>query len=356
MKYKLKWCSWEITRKCNMNCEICLCGGFRDERNRELTTQEALELCEQIAEMEVERVVLTGGEPLLREDWDLIASRLSEHGVEVQIITNGSLVTPEVIARMKRAGIKKVSVSIDGTQELHDAGRMEGSFAKCEHALALLKEASIPVFVATTVTAKNLDNLSALKCELARMGVEHWGLQMGMPYGNFATHAQDVLPPEKIMELIDFCYEASQEGDMYIYPGENIGYYTCKEAIVRSRTLHTEKIPVFSGCPAGISTLSIAYEGTILGISMCVSGFQEGNIRKRSLREIWEDDNSFVWRRKLHKEDLKGACRDCDYAEVCLGGCPAVRYATTGDICGENQYCAFRHAGEKINSIVEREV
>jgi radical SAM protein with 4Fe4S-binding SPASM domain len=325
-----------------MDCEICLCGGFRDEKGKELTTEEALKLCEQIAEMKVKCVVLTGGEPLIRDDWDQIASRLSEGGVEVQIITNASLITPDIIERMKKAGIQRVSVSIDGTREIHDAERIEGSFAKCESALALLKAAGIPTFVATTVTAKNFGNLSALKSELERMGVEHWGIQLGMPYGNFTAHAQDVLPPDKLMELIDFCYETSREGKMYIYPGENIGYYTCKEAIVRSRALHTEKVPVFSGCPAGISTLNIAYEGTILGMSMCVSGFLEGNIRKRTLREIWEDENSFAWRRKLKKEDLKGACGNCEYGDVCLGGCPAVRYAIQKDICEENPYCAYR--------------
>lgn len=342
MKYKLEWCSWEITRKCNMDCKICLCGGFRDTRAKELTTWEAFSLCDQIADMGVGRVVLTGGEPLIRDDWDRIAERLSGQGVAVQLITNGSLVTPEVVERIKCAGIEKVSVSIDGTQKIHDAGRMAGSFARCEYAIGLLREAGIPVFVATTVTAKNFDNLSALKDELVRMGVEHWGIQLGLPYGNFAVHAQDVLPPEKMVELIDFCYDAGRKGKLYIYPGENIGYYTCKEAVVRSRALHTDKIPVFSGCPAGISTLSIAYEGTILGISLCVNNFLEGNIRNRPLREIWEDENSFAWRRKLRREDLQGACHDCGYADVCLGGCPAVRYATTGDVCGENQYCAYR--------------
>lgn len=342
MKYQLKWCSWELTRRCNMNCSICLCGGSSGDPKKELSTEEAFSLCGQLAEMKVERVVLTGGEPLVREDWDQIAAKLHSSGIGVQMVTNGYFISPEVTRRMKGAGIDRVIISIDGTREAHDAERAEGSYDKCVQALGLLREAGIDTFVETTVTAMNFENLPALMHELRQAGVTQWGLQLGLPYGNLAQHPQDVLPPEKIGALIDFCYEASLDGTMDIYPGENIGYYTCKESIVRSKALHTNQIPVFSGCPAGISTLNIAYEGTILGISMCVSRFIAGNIRKRPLREIWEDDDAFAWRRKIRREDLKGACHDCRYAERCMGGCSAVRYATTKDICGENLYCAYR--------------
>jgi len=341
MKYQLKWCSWEITRRCNMNCDICLCGGFLDEKKKELTNAEAKELCAQIIEMGVECVVLTGGEPFVREDWDEIAACLSEVGVEVQIATNGYFIDEEMIPRIKAAGVSRVSISIDGTKEIHDEGRISGSYEACKRAVRLLKDANIPVYAATTVTKKNFENLTALKEELEEMGVLHWKIQLGLPFGNFVLHKEDLIQPEKIIELIDFCYETDKEGRLYIYPGESIGYYTCKEAIVRSHALKTNKIPVFEGCPSGITSLHIAYEGTILGISLCVGDFIEGNIRKRPLKEIWEDENAFVWRRKLTKEQLSGTCRTCDYAEVCLGGCPAVRFATTGDICGENLYCAY---------------
>lgn len=344
MKYQLKWCSWEITRNCNMDCDICLCGGLRNEGGQELNSEEALELCDQMIQMSVERVVLTGGEPLLRRDWDRIAQRLSRGGVEVQLITNGSLVDPSVIEKMKTAGIQKVSVSIDGTEEIHDTGRMKGSFRSCCEAIQLLQDTQIPVFVATTVTANNYDDLPALKDALVHMGVEHWGLQLGLPFGNFASRNVDVLKPEQISELIDFCYQADRQGDLLIYPGENIGYYTCKEAVVRSRALSTSKIPVYEGCPAGISTLGIGYDGTIVGMSMCVDRFTEGNIRTRSLKEIWEDENSFAWRRNMTRDKLQGFCGKCEYGDICLGGCPAVRYGTTGSLYSENHYCAYRVA------------
>lgn len=350
MSYQLEWCSWEITRKCNMNCDICLCGGGQ-EIEGELNTHEALNLCGQIADMGVKRVVLTGGEPLVRDDWDIIATKLTESGVGVQLVTNGSMVDSDMVRRMKKAGINRVTVSVDGTEEVHDQIRTRGSFSKCKSAVIELNHTDIPVFIATTVTNDNYDNLPALKEELKQMGVKNWMLHLGLPYGNFISRDVAVLPSEKIMELIEFCYQTSMENSgLKVYPGDNIGYFSAKEILVRSYVLKTDKIPIFGGCPAGISTLAISHDGTILTISMCIDRFIAGNIRDKSLREIWEDDDNpaWKWRRQLTKNDLKGACRDCEYAWLCLGGCPAVRYSLTGDILGENLMCAYRVAARRV--------
>lgn len=350
MQYKLEWCSWEITRRCNMNCDICLCGSEKTASPSEglageLTKEEGLELCNQIAAMGVNRVVFTGGEPLMREDWDILAKALTEQKVEVQLMSNGYFIDQEMIRRIRESGVSRVCISIDGTEEIHDAGRMKGSYSHCIRAVKLLIENGVSVSCATTITAKNLDNLPELKTELVQAGVRHWLLQLGMPYGNMKHHKDQMVQPEDMDKIIDFCYNASDAGEIMIYPGDSIGYYTQKEALVRSRALNTEKIPLFRGCPSGISSLNIAHDGTILGMSLCVDGFIEGNIRERSLKDIWEDENAFAWRRRMNRQQLEGACRDCQYADLCLGGCPAIRFATTGKVCGENRYCAY--AGRK---------
>lgn len=69
--------------------------------------------------------------------------------------------------------------------------------------------------------------------------------------------------------------------------------------------------------------------------------FVEGNIKERSLRKIWEDEGSFLWRRSLTKDKLKGACHSCRYGSKCLGGCVNTRLTMNGDIYSENQYCAY---------------
>lgn len=328
-----------------MNCDICLCGTERGQAEQELSHEEAMNVCEQIKEMGVKRAVLTGGEPLMREDWAEIAFRLTDGGVEVHIITNGYFLDKETVRKIKKAGIKKVTVSIDGTEAAHDSSRIRGSYARCVNGVKLLRTEQIPFWIATTVTKDNLSILPGLAEELLELEAEHWSIQAGLPFGNMKK--EKVLSANEIEQLIDICHEISSQSGMKIYLGESIGYYSCKEALIRSKALGTDKIPVFRGCPAGITTLDIACNGDILGISLCVSGFREGSLRERTLREIWEDPNAFSWRRNMTAKDLKGACAGCTYGELCMGGCPAVRYSLTGDIFGENQMCIYggRNAG-----------
>lgn len=341
---RLEWCSWEITKRCNMDCDICLCGGPHIPED-ELTTQEALELCRQMKEMGVERVILTGGEPLVRDDWEQIARELADGGIEVQLVTNGLRIDADIARRIEAAGISRVTVSIDGTEAVHDNIRTAGSYAGCRKAILALQNTTVQVFAATTVTGDNFEDLPRLREALELMQVQNWSLQLGLPYGNFVSRKMKVLDPDQVQDLIDFCLETEIRGKITVYPGDTIGCYTKKEIFVRQQALGTEKLPVFQGCPAGISTASISSSGDILTISMCVDGFIAGNIRNQPLKEIWENDDNpaWKWRRTLRETELKGACRECRYAKLCLGGCPAVRYAMTGDILGENKLCVYRN-------------
>lgn len=339
MKYHLEWCAWELTRQCNMNCDICLCGTDRGDSREELTHEEAMDICRQLGDMQIQSVVLTGGEPLLRKDWPEIASALTERNIEVEMITNGYLVTGELLKEMKESGIQQLSISIDGTRKIHDEIRMKGSYDRCERAISLLHKASMTPFIVTTVTKDNLHDLSGLKRELRRMKVHDWCIQVGLPLGNMPK--ERVLSVDEVEELVELCYEMSREGDIRIHLGENIGYYSCKEALIRSRAAGTEKIPVFTGCPGGITSMQICFDGSIVQASLCSRRTSEGNLRERSLQEIWEDPQCFTRRRNMTAQDLKGVCAGCEYGSICLGGCPAVRYSLMGDLYGENRMCIY---------------
>lgn len=344
MEYQLEWCSWEITRKCNINCSICLCGDKADTTG-ELTTQEALKLCGELAEMRVKTVVLTGGEPLLRKDWSIIAKTLSDYGVKPVLSTNGTLIDERTAKLIAESGIKRVTVSIDGSEKIHDEIRGKGSFSKAREGIAFLRQyTSIPVYAATTVTKDNIGDIEPTKNALIDMGVENWIIHLGLPFGNFKSSNRSVVTIDDIKSLVDQCYKITKEdGRLKILLGDNIGYYTEKELLIRSQALETNRIPLYTGCPCGVSTMAISHDGNILTVSMCVDNFIAGNIRNQTVREIWADDSNeaWAWRRSFKKENLKGACRTCQYVDVCKGGCPAVRYSLTGDIMGENPLCMY---------------
>ena len=92
-----------------------------------MTTEEALGLCDQIADLGVRRVTLSGGEPLVRPDWPLIAEKLTRRGVRVTMISNGWLMSRARIEDARRAGVNLIAVSLDGLEPTHDAIRKPGA-------------------------------------------------------------------------------------------------------------------------------------------------------------------------------------------------------------------------------------
>lgn len=341
MKYQPITCVWEVTMGCNMRCGHC---GSSCEAPLpdELTTKEALNLCDQIADLKLKWVTLSGGEPLTRKDIAMLVKRLTSQGVAVNIITNGWLLDENMAKALKDSGISTVAVSIDGAREIHNSIRKEGAFEHAEKAFAALRSLKINTGAVTTITNQNIQILSELKEELIRIGVSTWQVQLGLPMGILKDKPDWLLAPEKVKDIIDFCYDTAREGRIKIYPADCIGYYTKKELAIKKISYQTNMVSIWDGCNAGVRGFGILHNGEILGCtSIRDKGYIEGSIRERSLREIWEDENSFSWRRNITKDQLSGDCLTCTYSSKCLGGCPNTRLTMEGSIYSENRYCAY---------------
>ncbi len=348
MKYQPITCVWEVTMGCNMRCGHCG-SSCAEPLKDELSTEEALSLCDQIAELGLRWVTLSGGEPLTRKDIPLLVKRLSEKGVAVNIITNGWLLERSLAEALKENGISTVAISIDGTPEIHDMIRRKGAFEHARNAFLTMKELGIRTGAVTTITKQNIHILKDLKEELISMGVQTWQIQLGLPMGNLKERPDWVLEPEQVKDIIDFSYDTAKEGRIGIFPADCIGYYTKKELEIKKISYKSNMVSVWDGCNAGVRGFGILQNGDILGCTSIRSKeYIEGNIRDRSLREIWEDENSFTWRRKMNKNQLLGACKTCIYGEKCLGGCPNTRLTMNGDIYSENQYCAYHLTLKKM--------
>lgn len=341
MKYRPITCVWEVTMGCNMRCGHCG-SSCSEPLVDELNTKDALNLCSQIADLGLKWVTLSGGEPLTRKDLPAIAKGLTEKGVAVNIITNGWLMTPALARELSESQITTVAISIDGTEEIHDSIRKEGAYKHAQKAYDILKENGIKTGAVTTITKRNIDNLEQLKEELIHMEVDSWQVQLGLLMGNMKDNQDWVIEPDKVKDIINFCYDTAKEGRIKIFPADCIGYYTKKELKTKRISYGNENVSIWDGCNAGIRGFGILQNGDILGCtSIRDNEFVEGNIKERSLREIWEDEGSFLWRRSMTKDKLKGACHSCRYGSKCLGGCANTRLTMNGDIYSENQYCAY---------------
>ena len=278
MKYQPITCVWEVTMGCNMRCGHCG-SSCADALPDELTTEEALDLCDQIAELGLKWITISGGEPLTRKDVPMLVERLSSSGVAVNIITNGWLLSGETAQKLKESGISTVAISIDGTPEIHDRIRREGAFDHARGAFQTMKELGIYTGAVTTVTKQNIDILHDLKEELISMGVKSWQVQLGLPMGNLQERPDWVLEPERIQDIIDFAYETAKEGRIAIYLADCIGYYTKKEIEIKKIAYRTNMIAPWDGCNAGTRGFGILQNGDILGCTSIRSKeFIEGNM------------------------------------------------------------------------------
>lgn len=335
---------WEITMGCNMRCDHCgsSCAAPLPD---ELTTDEALSLCDDLKRAGLQWITLSGGEPLTRKDWPLIAAKLSRNKIKPNIITNGWMVDRKMVATAKKCGVETISISLDGNRDTHDAIRMEGAFDKVLKAFRVLKEANHISASNTTVTRHNLDQLNEIKEILVSHAVDLWQIQIGLPMGNLAKDREAVVSPASIDDLLDFCHRTTLEGKIKVFPADCLGYYTRKEGLTRRLSMGSSTDVIWQGCNAGKRSFGILHNGDILGCTSIRDGQMiEGNVRNRSLVDIWQDPGKFHWARSMKKTDLKGFCKTCAYGETCLGGCPNTRLTINGSIYSDNPWCAYHNA------------
>lgn len=340
--YVLKSCVWEITRACCFSCKFC---GSRagSVRENELTTAECLDVVRQLADLGCSRVSLIGGEVFLRPDWSYITSELVSNGIKTSIITNGFLVSENVIRTLKGINIESVAISLDGTEAIHDRLRQEGSFHCVDRAVHQLAENGIPVAIITTIQHDNVICLEQIYQILQNWPIYAWQLQACNPMGYAADGKVDIQFSHQA--IMDFVYEYAFKAPFAIGIADNIGYYTEAEGYVRG---NLSGYAMFSGCRAGIENIGIDSVGNVRGCaSMYDDRFIEGNLRETKLRQIWESPLTFRYNRDFKPELLNGVCQSCEFGSSCAGGCRAYNYFTNGDLYSSAS-CAYACTTQKL--------
>ncbi len=339
-RYQLQSCLWELTLKCNLHCMHCGSAAGR-ARNRELALDECFPIVDEIVQLGCEELTFIGGEIFLYRGWEQVARRASDSGMLVNIMTNAYRLREEQVAQIEYARLSNVGISIDGMEETHNRIRgNRNSFACIVNAFDLLNRVDIPIAAVTSLLELNYPDLEALYQFLLSHNVQLWQIQLVNPMGNMAGKENLILDPAKLPQLIDFIREKSCERRMDVVAADSVGYYfNDTEERIRGR-----RYPVccWEGCQAGITSLFIDSVGNIKGCGALYDDtFIEGNLRDRTLTQIWRDKDKFTYNRAFAPGLLTGICRDCDVAAFCKGGCRASNFFTSGTLY-ENAFCA-RH-------------
>lgn len=345
---------WDFTHKCNLRCKHCYSksGAVQEE---ELTTQEAINVVDQLADAGVTALAFSGGEPLSRKDFFEVAEHAVKRGLYISVATNGTLLTKEMAKKLKAANIHYVEISIDGaTAKTHDAFRgVDGAFDKAVEGLKNCVEADLCACIASTATKNNLEEFPAIIDLAEEIGAERFTYFNFIPTGRAKEHFDQDLSPEEREKLMRYLLNRMSKGckttilttapqlarvALQCQGPSGTGEVTMSMAHMQTVKVSKKAIPLadfIGGCGAGRLYCSLSPQGDV---HPCVFfPVTVGNLKKEKFQDVWLNAQMFSDLRDRKK--LKDACGNCDYKFIC-GGCRARASAYHGDFLSSDPGCA----------------
>jgi heme b synthase len=360
--YLPKLIAWEVTRSCNLSCVHCRASAEKGPYPGELTLEQGKALLDDIASFANPVLILTGGDPLMREDiWEIVDHAVGL-GLRAVMSPNGTLVTPEVARRMKEAGIPRISISIDfPTAELHDKFRgVPGAYEGAVRGVKTAIEAGVQVQINTTVTRLNVDYLDDMLALSEELGAVAFHPFLLVPTGRGKELGPEELPPEEYERTLNWVYDRQKTSNIFFKPTDAPHYHR----IMRQRAkedgtdlselkMHPHSHAAMAGTvgkaghPGDLDSHS---RGCLAGTGFCFishvghvqpCGYFDvvaGDVKEQPFSQIWRESPLFQDLRDVDK--LGGKCGICEYRRVC-GGCRARAYEVSGDYLAEEPYCVY---------------
>jgi heme b synthase len=343
---------WELTRRCNLHCAHCRAEAGEVDSSGDLGLGEIQHVIDDIAAHYKPIMVLTGGEPLYRDDIFDIASYARGKGLTVALATNGTLIDEHIAKCIRDAGVDRVSISIDGDNAAsHDGLRgIPGSFDDALRGAALLRNAGVEFQFNTTITRRNEGEMAGVLKLAADRGAKALHVFVLVPVGCGAQIMErDMLSPQQCEDVLTWLYEATKTAAIEFKATCAPHYYRIirQKAKEEGRTLTFEAdglAAVTRGCLAGSGVCFISSRGDVQPCGYLP--VRAGNVLDTPFHEIWEHAPIFADLRDYNR--LTGKCGICSYRAFC-GGCRARAYYETGNYLDEEPYCLYQPgcAGEK---------
>lgn len=358
---------WNYTNRCNLNCIHChQSSGERKEV--ELTTEEAFRVIDIMGEAGISILTFSGGEPLVRSDVFDAIERADDAGIFCTIASNATLMTKQIVDRLKRSGVRRVEVGLDGCRaETHDFLRnTPGTFKATIQGIKNCVEMGFEEICATMTLHKENFNELRGTVELAeKMGVNRFYLNRLIPAGRGRDVIDLDVTKEQRIDALEYIYKKFYDS---VVNGEGIqcyargmtyygrlGYersegtvFTVSEALSGHSRMWQEKFGSgiseivrkyfsgFGGCSAGITYAGLTAGGDLIPCVPAQIGL--GNLLEDDLEDIWVSNELLNHIRR--RGELRGACGRCAYNSIC-GGCRYTAYVVSGDWLEADPSCPF---------------
>lgn len=323
--HELNYIFWECTLRCNLSCRHCGSDCFSSSLTPDMPLDDFLKALDTVPRSLNNAnnriiVVLTGGEPLLRPDILEVGMALNHRGFYWSMVSNGFLYTEQMHKQLMDAGLKALTISLDGVEEDHNW--MRGNPQSFQRTLNAIKIAAsdkrLDFDVVTCVNKRNLKRLEELYSLLAGVGVRKWRLFTIIPIGRAEKEADLHLTKSEKVEMMEFikahrekesCSKTKSADSQIDVAFSCEGYLGKYEEKVR---------PVRFFCHAGINIASVLIDGRISGCpNIDRDLFSQGNIYRDNFYDVWENRFKPFRERSWARQ---GICKECKHFKNCLGG------------------------------------
>jgi len=312
---------WIVTSRCNLSCKHCYAS--RLSTLPELSTDEALKVVDGIAEIRARHLSITGGEPTLREDLPKLIVEARERGLHVSVVTNTLKLTEEFMKFLAKREVE-VQVSIDGASKETFAKIRGPYFDLVLERIRKLRDHGVQVEPVMTINSMNYGEAGRYVELCAELGTSSAALIPVIPVGR----ADRSLLPTPSMTKEAFSLVAQKAEEV----GLNVELWCSPFAssFIRSRRVYAPGC-IISAC------MDIAPDGSVM---LCDTIDIKVTDVKKGVREAWEEYSSSELVKSLERpENLRGTCKACRYAHICLGGCHARAMAIYGDLMMPDPLC-----------------
>jgi len=302
-----------VTFRCNLRCGFCYAAAGPCTANRwpEAPTADIVRILGIIRrDAQVPSVSFTGGEPTLRTDLPDLVRAGRDLGLRVNLITNGTLLDPTLVADLRRAGLSSAQVSVEGsTAEIHDGlVGLRGAFTRTWQGIKNLRAEGITCHTNTTLNAENRHDAPAIVDLAARHGLDRLSMNMAIPCGNILKGRDISMRYRDVGEVVLACRDRART------KGLTFLWY--------SPTPYCLFNPLAEGlgskaCAACDGLLSIAPDGSVLPCSSLLEPV--GNLLDTDFQTVWRSAGARFWNEKKYAPPT---CNSCDIFDLCTGACP----------------------------------
>jgi len=324
----------EVTGRCNMKCIHCMVRGGEEIKDPSLKT--VYRMIESIATVpEFKMLVLTGGDPLLREDIYEIIKYAKDLGFEVTIATNGTLITKKVAKRLSSLDVTGVAISLDFIEPgLHDKFRgVPGTWDRTITGAKNAVDEGLYLQINIALSKLNSGELPQLLRFADDLGSYVVLLYQFQPFGRGSSRENLALTSPEFLQVIETVARIQKELETLVVPvglPEYFAYLSEKTTVFRR---------MFRGCISGGGMFYVKWYGDVWPCVFLQKSV--GNVLEEPALEIWRE--STLLNELRDRRNLEEPCRSCKYREFC-GGCRSRAYLLTGNPLGADPLCPLKES------------